>query len=338
MTPEPVGLAVDGGNSKTDLALVRADGEVLSVVRGSRSTPHRLGLNGSVDVLQGLLEDAAREAGLGLGDGPIAERAEVLLAGADLPEEERALQEAIAGRGWARRVVVANDTFAVLRAGTDDGWGVAIVCGAGINCVARDSGDRVVRFPALGAITGDWGGGEEIGLSGLGAAVRGADGRGARTSLERDVPAHFGLDAPVEVAEAIHLKRIPYQRVFELAPVVLAAADADPVAAEIVDRVRGEIVALARVAITKLDLTDEPVEVLLGGGLVRADGNRLASAAADGVHAIAPRARVRLVDSPPIVGAALLALDGLGSDPEAKARLRNDLAARVGPLEDGADG
>jgi N-acetylglucosamine kinase-like BadF-type ATPase len=338
VTQELVGLAVDGGNSKTDLALVRADGEVLSVVRGSRSTPHRLGLNGSVDVLQALLEDAARDAGLGLGDGPVAERAEVLLAGADLPEEERALQEAIAGRGWARRVTVANDTFAVLRAGTDEGWGVAIVCGAGINCVARDRRARVVRFPSLGAITGDWGGGEEIGLAGLGAAVRGVDGRGAKTSLEREVPAYFGLRTPLEVAEAIHLERIPYQRVIELAPVVLAAADADPVAGEIVGRARDEIVALARVAITKLDLTEEPVEVLLGGGLLRADGGRIASSAAEELRAIAPRARVRLVDSPPIVGAALLALDGLGSDPEAKSRLRSDLAARVGPLEDGADG
>ena len=338
MIADRVGLAVDGGNSKTDLALFRDDGQVLSVVRGSLSTPHRLGLSGSVEVLQRLLEDAAREAGLGLGDGPIAERAEVLLAGADLPEEERALQEAIASRGWARRVAVANDTFAVLRAGTDEGWGVAIVCGAGINCVGRDGSGRVVRFPSLGAITGDWGGGEEIGLAGLGAAVRGTDGRGPRTSLERDIPAYFGLRTPVEVAEAIHLKRIPYQRVIELAPVVLTAAERDPVAKEIVDRVRDEIVALARVAIAKLELIDEPVEVLLGGGLPRADGGRLASAAAAGLRAIAPRARVRLVDSPPIVGAALLALDGLGSDHEAKARLRSDLAARVGPLEEGADG
>jgi hypothetical protein len=34
-------------------------------------------------------------------------------------------------RGWAARVTVANDTFAILRAGTDRGWGVALVCGAG---------------------------------------------------------------------------------------------------------------------------------------------------------------------------------------------------------------
>ena len=40
----PVVLAVDGGNSKTDLALVRADGTVLAYVRGPLSSPHHLGL------------------------------------------------------------------------------------------------------------------------------------------------------------------------------------------------------------------------------------------------------------------------------------------------------
>ena len=55
--------------------------------------------------------------------------------------------------------MVDNDTFAVLRAGTERGWGVAVVCGAGINCVGVSPDGRHARFPALGTITGDWGGG-----------------------------------------------------------------------------------------------------------------------------------------------------------------------------------
>ncbi|TML54136.1 MAG: ATPase, partial [Actinobacteria bacterium] len=42
---EPVVLAIDGGNSKTDLALVRANGGLLSLVRGPQSSPHHLGLD-----------------------------------------------------------------------------------------------------------------------------------------------------------------------------------------------------------------------------------------------------------------------------------------------------
>ena len=37
-------LAVDGGNAKTDLALVAADGSVLALVRGPGSSPHEHGI------------------------------------------------------------------------------------------------------------------------------------------------------------------------------------------------------------------------------------------------------------------------------------------------------
>ena len=43
-------LAVDGGNSKTDLALVEADGSVLALVRGPLSSPHHLGIDGALAV------------------------------------------------------------------------------------------------------------------------------------------------------------------------------------------------------------------------------------------------------------------------------------------------
>ena len=185
-------LAVDGGNSKTDLALVRDDGAVLALVRGGMSSPHHIGLDGTVELLQGLFDDAVAQAGLGGGDGPVADVGQVLLAGLDFPTEEQALHEALAARGLARSLTVGNDTFAVLRAGTERGWGVAVVCGAGINCVGVGPDGRHARFPALGAISGDWGGGYDVGLAALAAAVRSEDGRGPRTRLEQAVPAYFG--------------------------------------------------------------------------------------------------------------------------------------------------
>ena len=51
----PVVLAIDGGNSKTDLALARADGAVLALVRGPQSSPHHLGVDGSLQVVERLL-------------------------------------------------------------------------------------------------------------------------------------------------------------------------------------------------------------------------------------------------------------------------------------------
>ncbi|MFL5926441.1 MAG: N-acetylglucosamine kinase, partial [Gaiellaceae bacterium] len=210
-------LAVDGGNSKTDVALVEHDGQVVGHARGPLSSPHHVGLDGCLEVLQRLVD----ETGLG---GRRADVAQVLLAGVDFPEEEAEVLRALAARGWAAATHVANDTFAVLRAGTERGWGVAITCGAGINCVGVGPDGRQVRFPALGPTTGDWGGGYDVGEAGLFAAARSEDGRGPATRLQRLVPAHFGLESPLELARRIHVGEIAQRRVVELAPVVLRAA------------------------------------------------------------------------------------------------------------------
>ena len=315
-------LAVDGGNSKTDVALVEPDGAVVAHARGPLSSPHHLGLDGCLDVLQRLVD----EAGL---DGRRADVAQVLIAGVDFPEEEAELQRALASRGWAATTHVANDTFAVLRAGTERGWGVAITCGAGINCVGVAPDGRQVRFPALGPITGDWGGGYDVGLAGLSAAARSEDGRGPSTRLQRLVPAHFGEETPLGVAHAIHVGRIPQRRVLELAPVVLRAAAGDAVAASIRDRLVDELVALARATVTRLGLQAEQVDVVVGGGLMRGADSELLGRIESGLQRIGPRLVLRRTSVPPIVGAALLGLDAIGAGADAQARARRELAAAV---------
>jgi N-acetylglucosamine kinase-like BadF-type ATPase len=326
----PVVLAVDGGNSKTDLALVRADGEVLALVRGPQSSPHYLGVDGCLQVLEDLLARAQRDAGLANG----ADVAQLLLAGVDFPTEEEEVHAAATERRLAATISVGNDTFAVLRAGTERGWGVAIVCGSGINCLGVAPDGRQARFPALGAITGDWGGGYDVGLAGVSAAARSEDGRGPRTTLERSVPAHFGFATPSELAEAIHRRRVAMTCMTEVAPVVLAEARSDSVARGILERLAAEIVALTRVALARLELTGD-VEVLLGGGLIQAGDGLLVGAVEAGLGEIAPTATVRATSSPPIVGAALLGLDHLRANAEAQQRLRRELVDAFGRIEDG---
>ena len=323
-------LAVDGGGFKTDLALVQDDGALLALVRGPFSSPHQIGVNGCLELLERLLGDALERAGRD-GDGvPAVDVGQVLMAGVDFLREEEELQAAVDARGWATRVTVANDTFAILRAGTERGWGVALVCGAGMNCVGVSPDGRHVRYPALGTITGDWGGGFDVGLAGLSAAARSADGRGPQTTLEQSVPAHFGFDTPLELAEAIHLDGLDRQRLGELAPLVLAAARHDDVAIGIAERLVSETVAFVRVTLDELGLMGEPADVVLGGGLFQNDAGWLVDRVVERMAAVAPAAAVRLVDSAPIVGAALLGLDELGAPASARERARRELGAAAG--------
>src|SRR3954454_1283865 len=119
-------LAIDAGNSKTDVALVTADGAVRGRARGGSFRPDRVGAETAVAGLVPLVERARAEAGLDDVD-PVARHVAACLANADLPVEHDALEAAIAARGWATSFEVFNDTFALLRAGLDEPRGVAVV-------------------------------------------------------------------------------------------------------------------------------------------------------------------------------------------------------------------
>jgi N-acetylglucosamine kinase-like BadF-type ATPase len=212
----------------------------------------------------------------------------------------------------------------VLRAGTDRGWGVAVVCGAGINCLGVGPDGREARFPALGDITGDWGGGQDVGAAAVTAAARSEDGRGPKTSLEQLVPAHFGFETPLQLAEAVHVGSMPRRRFVELAPLVFAEAANDAVAEGIVLRLADEIVSLVRVALDRIGPIDEPADVVLGGGLLQARNAQLLDAIERELADFGVPHTLIVVDAPPVVGAALRALDALGAEPSAHARLRND--------------
>jgi N-acetylglucosamine kinase-like BadF-type ATPase len=322
-------LAVDGGNAKTDLALLDPNGGLLSLIRGEGSSTHRLGVEGAVAVLEDLLESALSRAGLSTRERPVASTAQVLLAGADLPEEQSAVRARLEQLDWSPQLVVDNDTVALLRAGTDRGWGIAIVCGAGINCLGLTADGREVRFPALGPISGDWGGGGDLGLAALVAAARSADGRGPRTVLEQTVPAHFGLETPLEVSRALHLLQLPTARLGELAVVALQAAREDQVAAGIVRRLADEVIAFAHAVLRRLELTRADPDVILGGRILRSVSRTVIETISVGVRELAPDARVVVSRSEPIVGAALLGLDVVAADASAGDRARAELDAAV---------
>ena len=324
----PAVLAIDGGDSKTALALVARDGSLLTTMRIPRSSHVGLGRDGaSFKALSDVIREACARVGIELDGTPVAQTGVYCLAGADLPADDRRIERALRLKGWTSSTLVRNDTFAVLRAGTDRGWGVGVVCGTGMNCSGVGPDGRVVRFAALGDISGDLAaGGGWLGRNALGAAIRARDGRGPRTMLERLVPAHFRLARPSSVMEAVYVGRIDERRLSELPPVVFrAAAQGDAVALALLESVADEVVAMAGGAIRRLRLQSRDVEVILGGGLFHRDDGPFLDRVRHGIAAVAPRAAVRRLTVPPVIGAALLGLDHVGAPRSAGARLRLSL-------------
>jgi N-acetylglucosamine kinase-like BadF-type ATPase len=324
----PALLAVDGGASKIDAALVAVDGSVLAAIRHRAYANFNFGHEPPLDALGEAIRRVASQAGVSRDSQPVARVGLFCLAGADLPLDDRRIARQVRGRHWVDDVLLRNDTFAILRAGTERGWGVAVVCGSGLNCAGVGPDGRVVRFPALGELSGDLAhGGGWLGRAALGAALRGRDRRGPHTTLERLVPQHFDVKRPEAVMEALYTQRLDGQRMLELAPIVFkAAAAGDAASRDLVDQLADEIVATANAAVSRLRLTRLSFDVVLGGGIFRARDPAFMARIRDGINAVAPGASMTQLEAPPVVGAALLALDAIKATTAAKERVRRELA------------
>ena len=338
MAPElPAVLAVDGGNSKTDVALVAANGSLLGTARGAGATgAGEAEVAAWLEELAELIGQVQRQAGTA--GQPAARHISACVANADLPDEVERLGVALGARGWSQTTDARNDTFAVLRAGLDGTaapgaphWGIAVTCGAGINCVGVHPDGRTTGYLAIGEISGDWGGGHGLGRAALWWAVRAEDGRGPQTALRGAVAGHFGVPTVRDVTLGLHLGKISAGALRGLAPVVLAvASEGDEVARDLVKRQAEEICVMAVVAMRRLGLTAEPTPVVLGGGLMTARDPLLLSEITERITAAAPQATVTVVAVPPVGGAALLGLDHVGAGPQAERRLRAAYDGKAG--------
>ena len=324
-------LAVDGGNSKTDLALVTRSGALLALANGPTISHQQVSLETAMQRLDALVREAQHSGG----SAEPAVIGSFCLAGADFRGDVRILTTAIRAVAVAERVVVRNDALAALRAGAPSGWGVALVCGAGVNAVGVGPNGRTARFAGIGDLSGDWGGAYGIGLAALGAAVRARDGRSPRTALATLVPGRLGKRRPIDVTRAIYEGRMDQRRLEELAPLVFeAAADGDAVARRLVDRLADELASMAIAIARTLRVAGREVDVVLTGGVFRASDPAFYRRLDERLRASLPSARVARLADRPVLGAALLGLDDLGIAPGGPEERRLRAAfARLRPPE-----
>jgi len=305
---------VDGGNSKTDVAIADTSGRVLGRSRGTGTKSPLGGAAALAGRLASLIDSAKLATG---NDQPLA-AAVFYQANLDLPDEEEVLSRALAELGIATQVAVGNDTMAVLRAGTDDGWGVAVVLGTGINAIGIGPDGQTERYLGIGAISGDWGGGHGIAVAGVGAGVRAEDGRGDTTVLSHTLPEMFGFATAHELSVAILRDTISTLQVLELTPLVFAAAkEGDSVARRIIAHQCDEVVVMITALLRRLGRLADYTPVILGGGVARGGAGLLTDVVAQRLASVAPLAHVEVLDLPPVVGAVAAALDLAGADRQA---------------------
>lgn len=317
-------LGVDGGGSKTFALAANETGRVIGFGQAGGANHQSVGLDAALQAVG----TACRQA---LGRR-VADYASFCLAGADLPPDFRRLRPALEALGVARTIDLRNDAWAALRAGTSRPWGAVVICGSGFNAAARAPDGREFILPGLGAISGDWGGGDRIALAALGAVARAWDGRGPATLLTDMILQQFGHASYEALLEDLYTDQLPRQRVGEVTPLVFEAALAgDAVAQEIIVRAGTEIGHTAGSLLRRLDMQREPCEVVAGGSVFKGAGPLLMDAATLALHRLAPRAAFTRPTVEPVVGALLLAfeLHGRCADERLLARLHKTLPAQL---------
>jgi N-acetylglucosamine kinase-like BadF-type ATPase len=308
MTPEAIVVAVDGGGSKTDAAVMdKASGEVLARHRGPGCSHHELGGAEAASRIDATVLAALADAAV---PGDRVVHAGCYLTAIDLDEDEAIMRPLLAQTSWGRTsLAVANDLFALLRVGTDRPDAAVVVCGTGINGLATRSDGAVARIPALGRCSGDWGGGLDLVEEVLWLAARAEDGRGQATALRSLVLRWAGATSVLDVSAAVHRGDLDLTSWRDRVPEILTAArDGDAAARGLVERQGREIGILAAALLERLELHERDVPVVVGGGIGAAGDPRLMTAVAAALATRAPSAIVTRVATPPIEGAIALAL------------------------------
>jgi len=310
-------LGVDAGASKTFALVADEDGRSLGFGQAGPGNHQVAGLEAALAEIRHSAEEALAQAGaatpvsLGLFG----------LAGADLPIDFALLTPAVEGLGLAHEVRVKNDTMVALRAGLTRHWGMTVICGTGINAGGIGPDGQEVRLPALGPLSGDWGGGGDLAQEMVRLICRAWDGRGRPTALTEMALDALGLPSVEELIAQLYRGQLETyagdfdrRRLLDLVPLVFEAAYAgDRVAQDLVVRLGTEVGTTASALIRRLGVENTDVEVVLAGSVFKGKGPLLLDTVRQVIHRTAPQATIVRPPFEPVVGAVLLALDSLRS-------------------------
>ncbi len=305
-------IGVDGGGTRTRVCVAAMDGRVLALHEAGSSA---ISVNGMA-VAQRILEDAISQAILRAGVDVRNLRAICLgLSGVDRADEREPMMQWAMSR-FTEHAEVVNDCEIVLEAGSEAGWGVALIAGTGAISFGKTPDGTRSRAGGWGYLVGDEGSAYDIAREGLRAALRATDGRAEPTQLVEILMKHFQIDRSSALVPVVYRHNtssagtspIRPDQMAALAPLVTQAAEmGDAVAQGIVQRAGHELALNVLAVARNLHLPTANVPLALAGGLLlKSDAVRagLMGALAQSEYLFSPVAHV----TEPVRGAVKAAL------------------------------
>ena len=312
-------LGVDIGGSKSHALIANEAGQALGFGQAGAGNHETVGYDGLIQTLQSVTRHALAAAGIssdqiaGAGFG---------IAGYDWPAERLPTLRAIETLGLTAPLEVVNDSLIGLLAGSDEGWGIAVVAGTGCNCHGLDwTRQHRGQVTGGGTTLGEAAGSSELIDEAIKAVAYEWTRRGPATQL---TPAFIQCTGAQDIEDLLDgLISDRFDLGSAAAPIVFqVAANGDAVALDLIRWAGRELGELAKCVIRQLGFESLAFDVVFVGSMY--DGSPLLTEALrDTIHALAPNARLVRLNAPPVIGAVMLGMEqaGLKCSPSMRAAL-----------------
>lgn len=298
-------LGVDGGGTKTQVAIMNVAREVTCEGFSGPSNPLRVGVETAVTNIIQAINEACDLGSVSRGD---ITAATLGLAGVRRADLRQRVKESFIKRVGIRKVEVVTDAEIALYGTTLGKPGLVVIAGTGSICLGKNESGKIAISGGWGPLAGDEGGGVGIAQQALHQVAKASDGRGVPTALSQRAAEYFRASGPENLIVAIYSPQVDNSRIAGFARLVVEAAlEGDKIAVEILKEAGYELGVAAVAVIKKLKLNRRKVPIGCVGSVFKA-GKILTKPMLETVRKIAPDAYLTEPLMPPARAAALMAL------------------------------
>ncbi len=297
-------LGVDVGGSKTHALLSDETGQVLGFEEGPGGNPEMVGYDGLTLAMQAAIKKTSKRSGIKLTQ---IDAAGFGIAGYDWPFQYTDTLQALQALGLSTDILaVENDAVLPIYGGTTHAWGIAACVGTGNNVRGVDVHGRIGRITGNSSAYGEFGGAGEIMQTVQQRLAWMWTGRGMATSLADLLIRDCDASSLGDLIEGLVAGR--YQLNSGQAPLVVQAAETgDVVAREVLTWNACELAESVLAVTRQLDLIEQYFEVVMSGKLFQVS-ELYRQSFIGSVQAGAKVAECKLLISPPVVGAVIMAM------------------------------
>jgi N-acetylglucosamine kinase-like BadF-type ATPase len=311
-------LGVDGGGTKTQVAICDETGRILGAAHAGASGIDSVGADAATSNIGAAVAMARSEAGL----APASFDAAFLGMAGVVSESDRAIVHEVAQRlALGSAIHVDHDIRIALAGGLAGRPGIALIAGTGSSCFGMNAAGQRWQSGGWGHIVSDEGSSYWLGWNAIRLALGAYDGRW-QTALLDPVRRQLGLHDLVEIHQRLYTQGISKSEIAGFAPLVVEAAGVgDAAAQQLIRQGMHELAQMAAAVARALGWAVAPCEATLTGGLWRA-GDAVLAPFRTALHELLPQARVVMPELPPVLGACVLALQVAGAPVDASVRQR----------------